>query len=608
MTHATSRFLLILGLAASLAGCATSKAIRDAQRAELAQDYDRAVVEYSKALREDPDNRLAMQALDAAKIRASLDHLTRGRRLAEAGRVEEAAMELQIAAELNPTSADIDDTLASIRLQLQTQLQGGREGKTELESLIERARNLPPAGQELPADIRLPATLTFAANVSSRDIFLSLARFANVTVVFDPQFQDRPVPALDVRGASFADALRAVSTATRNFYRVENQRTVTIIPDTPAKRREYEVEIARVFYLSDADLKETIDLLRVVADARRIQFVSATNAITVKDTPERVELVGEIIKAIDKARPEIVVDVELLEIDRTRLREFGLQLTSPNSSPPGISGTVGVDESLTLRGARSLTQSGVVLANLPALFYRLIKSDTNTRTLANPQLRMSEGQAASARFGERVPVPVTQFLPIATGGLNQQPITSYQYENIGVNIDVTPRTHHDDAMSLAVKVEVSSLSGTGFGGLPTFGNRAITTTIRLKDGETNMLAGLIRDDERSAGSGIPGLSSLPVVGALFGQKRRETQETDIILTLTPRLVRGLKLALDDLRPIRVRRDGESPAGSVVDLPAPPVTTPVDPPPGPQQPQPGTPPAQQPTPGPILVPIPPAPGK
>ena len=130
------------------------------------------------------------------------------------------------------------------------------------------------------------------------------------------------------------------------------------------------------------------------------------------------------------------------------------------------------------------------------MYYRLLKTDSATRVLANPQLRTSEGMASQASFGERVPVPVTTFSPIAAGGVQQQPITSFNYENIGVNIDITPRTHHDDEVSLAVKIQVSSISGTGFGGLPTFGNRAINTVIRLKDGETNMLAGLIRDDER----------------------------------------------------------------------------------------------------------------
>ena len=133
---------------------------------------------------------------------------------------------------------------------------------------------------------------------------------------------------------------------------------------------------------------------------------------------------------------------------------------------------------------------------MPGLFYRLLKTDNNTRTLANTQLRTSEGMPAQARFGERVPVPVTMFSPIATGGVAQQPITSFNYENIGVNIDITPRTHHDGQVSLALRILVSSISGTGFGGLPTFGNREISTVIRLQDGETNLLAGLIRDNER----------------------------------------------------------------------------------------------------------------
>ena len=158
---------------------------------------------------------------------------------------------------------------------------------------------------------------------------------------------------------------------------------------------------------------------------------------------------------------------------------------------------------------------------MPALFYRLLKQDTNTRMLANPQLRTSEGMPAQARFGERVPVPVTTFSPIATGGVSQQPITSFNYENIGVNIDITPRTHHDDEVSLALKLEVSSISGAGFGGLPTFGNRYVSTVIRLHDGETNLLAGLIRDDERRVLSGITGLSDLPLVGRLFAHNRKE---------------------------------------------------------------------------------------
>jgi general secretion pathway protein D len=179
----------------------------------------------------------------------------------------------------------------------------------------------------------------------------------------------------------------------------------------------------------------------------------------------------------------------------------------------------------------------------------------------------------------------------------QQPITSFNYENIGVNIDITPRTHHDDEVSLALKLIVTSISGSGFGGLPTFGNREINTVIRLRDGETNLLAGLIRDNERNVVEGVPGLSDIPLVGRLFGHTRRETQETDIVLTLTPRIVRVLDLTEEDLRPFRV--GGESSSAAVIDLPQLPILPPPDPAqqptppqpaPQPQQPAPQAPPA------------------
>jgi general secretion pathway protein D len=580
-------------LAFTVAGCATSAALRAGQRAEALQDFDRAVVEYTKVLREKPDNRDARQGLERTKVRSSLEHLTRGRRYENSGRLDEALVEYQLAAELNPSSGDIDDALRNLRNQLRAKIAVAREDKTALESVIERSRTLAPLGLDLPRDIRMPASVTFR-EASSRDVYSALAKFANVNIVFDPQFREQPLT-VDLRGATLEEALASVSSATRNFYRVTAQRTVTIVPDTPAKRREYEEEILRVFYLSNADLKETSDLLRIVIDARRVSTVAATNAIAIKDTPERVAAAGRIIDAIDKARPEVVIDVELLEVDRTRLTEYGLQIASPGS--PGIDGAANVASSITLRDLRNLTQSGIFLTNLPGLVYRLLKTDGSTRTLANPQLRTSEGMPAQARFGEKVPVPVTQFAPIATGGINQQPITSYQYQNIGVNIDITPRTHHDSSVSLALKLEVSSISGTGFGDLPTFGNREINTVIRLKDGETNLLAGLIRDDERRSLSGVPGLSDLPIVGRLFAHNRRETQETDIVLTLTPRIIRVLDLREDDLRPFRVGRDGDS-GGGVIELPIPAVIPPRDPA------QDAPPPAQpQQPPGPVLSPTP-----
>jgi general secretion pathway protein D len=604
MARTTKLFVFILALAITVGGCATTGTYRSAQRAEQAEDYDRAVAEYTAALKKRPNDRTTQLALQRVKLCASQDHLTRARRLEATGKLDEALVEYEVASELNPGNGDIDDALRNLRMQLRNRVAVSREGRTQLQTLIDRSQKLGPLGLELPADIRLPASLVFR-DASVRDVFTVIARFANLNIVFDPTFRDDRIT-IDLSNVTLDQALGAVSFATHNFYRVTAQRTVTVIPDTAAKRREYEEEVVRTFYLSNADLKETIDLLRIVADARRIAPVTATNALTIKDTAERVAAVGRIIQAIDKARPEVVIDVELLEVNRTRLLEYGLQLASSQS--PGINGVADANrEGLTLENLTNLSKSDIVLTNLPALYYRLLKSDSNTRTLANPQLRTSEGVAAQARFGEQIPVPVTTFAPIATGGVAQQPITSFQYQNIGVNIDITPRTHHDDDVTLALKVVVTSQLGTGFGNLPTFGNREITTSIRLRDGETNLLAGLIRDDERTLMEGIPGLSDVPIVGRLFARNRKETTQTDVVLTLTPHIIRVLDLSEEDLRPFRVSADENAPLIGLPIIQTPPVTIPPAPPPA-QPAPPAQNPAQppqpaQPIPG-TLAPAPP----
>ena len=569
-------------LMATLVSCASSGSIRVARNAEAAQNYDLAVAEYTKLLRDNPDSREARLGLERAKLRASQDHFTRARRLSATGKLEEAFVEYQLAAELNPGNAEIDKELQEMRSQLRAQVAVREDGKTRLESLIAQSLAAPMPGTALPEDAKLPESVLFR-DASTRDVYSAIGKFTNISVVFDPTFRDQPV-SVDLRNKTLKEALDLVSTTTRNFWRSTGERAIVVVPDTQAKRREYEEEVYKTFYLSNADIKETIDILRIVVDARRIAAMTATNAITIRDTPERVNAAGKIITALDKARPEVIIDVELLEVNRTHLHEFGLQIASPNAStaPTGINGQADINkQGLSLRNLTNLTTADVLLTNLPSLYYRLLKNDTATRILANPQLRTTEGIAAQARFGERVPVPVTTFAPIAAGGVQTQPITSFNYEPIGVNIDITPRMHHDDAVSLALKVELSSISGTGFGGLPTFGSRSISTVIRLKDGETNMLAGLIRDEERKSFATIPGLGDIPVIGRLFGYNRTETTETDIILTLTPRIVRVLNLTAEDLQPFRVPRDGGLPGGDV--MPPLPIPLPLPKPPGDEQP-------------------------
>jgi general secretion pathway protein D len=568
----------LLALCLFAGGCASSSAMHRGDAAEHRQDFDLAVVEYSKALRLKPEDANTRAALERAKLRASQDHFNRARRLAATGKLDQALVEYQIAAELNPSNGDLDRELLATRNKLRAKVAVAREGKTELQTLMDRTRELPPPGMDLPTGVKMPASLTFR-DAASRDVFTAISRLANISVIFDSTFRDTPVT-VDLRNATLDDALTTVSGATRTFYRVTAPKTIVVIPDTPAKRREYEEEIVKTFYLSNADLKETMDLLRMVLDARRISPTTATNALTIKDSPERIAAASRVITAIDKARPEVIIDVELIEVDRTKLAEYGLQIASPGS--PGINGSVSIDNGatgITLSALRNLSQSDILLANLPSLYYRLLKSDSTTRTLANPQLRTTDGVGAQARFGEQVPVPVTTFAPIATGGVSQQPITSFNYQNIGVNIDITPRTHHDDDVSLQLKIAVTNISGTGFGGLPTFGNREITTIIRLRDGETNMLAGLIRDEERHSLDGLPGLSDLPLVGHLFGHTTKSTTQTDVILTLTPHIIRVLDLTEADLRPFRVGRDSLAP---IAELPPLPVAEPPKPPEPPKE--------------------------
>ena len=557
LRFAPQRWAAAVAIVASLSACVTSAALKEARRAEERQDYDLAVVEYNRAVQLDPDNVDARTGLQRARLRAAQEHFTRARRFAGSARLEEAAAEYQLAAELNPDNAVVGAELEQTQNQLRAKIAISRDGKTNLEALVERMKDQRLPGLDVPAE-PLPDELIFR-NSPNDVIIRALAQLAKVNVVFDPAFRPSPI-SIEIRNQTFGEALQSITASTQNFYRATGPQTITVIPDTPAKRREYEEDIVRTFYLSNADLKETMDLLRIVIDARRIGAIQGTNAITITDTAERVDAAGRLISMIDKARPEVMTDVELLEVNRTRFTEYGLQFASPGSA--GINGVVDVNKpGLTLDDLRNLTGAQVFMTAVPGLYYRLLKQDRTTRVLANPQLRSQVGYSAQAQFGDRVPVPVTTFSPIATGGVNQQPITSFNYENIGVNIDITPRTHMNNEVTLALNIQVTSISGTGFGGLPTFGNRQVKTTIRLKDGETNMLAGLIRDDERKVRDGIPGLSSIPGIGYLLGHSSNERNQTDVIVMLTPRIVRVLELSEEDLRAFQMGRDSSAPGAA-----------------------------------------------
>jgi general secretion pathway protein D len=548
-------------LAAAVVTACAGGALHQARVADDLRDYDLAVANYLKALREHPANKEAQLGLERAKLRAAEAHFAVGRRLHAQGRDEDALVELQLASEFNPSDNAVANELQQVRVAIRDHLSRPPVGQTPLEALIDRSREFQPAGFSLP-DVRLPAQITTGQQSTIRTVYLMLARLANLSITFDSQFRDNAAPVSLLSGMSLTQALDAVARSTSTFYQVIGPNAIVVVPDTPPKRREYADEVLRQFTIRNADLKETMDALRVVGDIRYIAPISGTNQILVRDTPDRLRAVANFIDQFDKPRPEVVVDVEVFEVDRNRLRDYGLQIASPGST--GIDGSADVNREggLTLQSVRNLSQADVLMTNIPALYYRLLKTDTRTRTLANPHIRITDGTAATARFGQDVPVPKTTIAPIAQGGVNIQPQTSFDYRTIGVNIGITPRTHANDEVTLALTIELSSIGAPGFDGLPTFGQRNVTTSIRLKDGETNILAGLIREDERTEHQTLPGLGDVPVLGNLFARNRKEADQTDVVIMLTPHIIRGLDLAEEDLRPLRLPREG-APAGPAV---------------------------------------------
>lgn len=574
--------LVLLGLA----GCATSAAFRNGEKAEGRQDYDRAVLEYSKAVQQDPNDVHYRKGLERARLRAAEAHALNARRLGSRGMYKEALDEFRLALDLNPSSA----SLVSEMQETEARRQGGALG-ISVEEMKDRARERALPGLVLGPGAQEPLGLSFRS-ASLREAYQALGKTVGVNFVFDPEFRDQTIN-IDLREVPFDQALNALSTVGKTFYRVVDSRIVQVVPDTPAKRREMEQQVVKTFFLSNADLKETIDLLRIVLGARRIAPLPGANALTINDTPDKVAAAERIVDIVDKQRAEVMVEVEILEVNRTKLKEYGIEITS-GTADGGIAGaifpgttvnevtardalgnpTVITPRPITL-GDNPYKKSNLLITSLPGVIYRLLKTDTSTRLLANPQLRTAEGQTAQARFGDQIPVPVTTFSPIAAGGVSQQPITSFDYKNVGVNIDITPRVHHDNDVTLVLKLEVSSVAQSvgvaGVQNLPTFNSRQVTSVIRLRDGETNILAGLISDAERTSYSGLPGLASLPVLGKLFAHNRKEVQETDIVMTLTPHIIRKTKFTEEDLRSFSL---GSETSPLLFEVPGiPPITTP-----------------------------------
>ena len=384
---------------------------------------------------------------------------------------------------------------------------------------------------------------------SLKHILDALGQLADINIVYDSDFRDQEF-SVSLDNIKFRDALQQILVANRLYYKPLDQSTILVIPDNPQKRRQYDEQVIQTFYLSNAELNDVLNMVRSVMQIQRIATNPQLNAITIRDTPDKVAIVQKIIEANDKSRSEVLLDVEILEVDRDQTKSYGINLD-----------TYSITQSLVINETPGQIFGNQIPAidaaawsfTVPSILYTALATDQRTKILAKPQIRASEGQQVTVRLGDRVPIPVTNIqVPGSTPSPTPTVIstTSFQLTDVGINIDVTPRVHHNREITLTMRFELTSITAPGVGTLPpTLGNRTVNTVIRLKDGETNLLAGLLRRDERKSLRGVPGIINVPFVRDLFAQNDKTLQEKDVIFTITPHILRTPNVTEDDLSPI-----------------------------------------------------------
>jgi len=538
-------------LLVSLLGCTTYRIKREATLAEAREDWDAAVVHYLDLMSQAPANVRYKSALMRAKIRASQEHFGAGRRFAEAGVLDRALVELQQAVSLDPTNQYAQIELDKVRTELDRAQGAGEAPAATLDEMKKKTRDVSAQPPVLNPRSKAPISLEFPKAVSIFDIYRALGKAFGINVLFDPALKDQEL-AIELRDVTAQTALETLMRAAGHFYKVIDEHSILIAADTPQNRKNYEDLVIQTFFLSNAEVKDVLTLLRSLIGAKNVATNEQLNAVTIRDTADKVKVAQRIIEAIDKSRSEVVVDVELIQVNTTKLREIGMSLSANQ-----VSQTLdfGEDAPIRLSDLRNLNANSWVLS-IPSILYDFVKTNSDAQLLAKPQLRISEGEKGKVHIGDRVPIPVTSFNTSNTvGGGTIVPITSFQYQDIGIKIDIEPRVHHNKEITLKLQIEVSQISGFQDAGggqsQPIIGTRTIESTIRLKDGETNFLAGLIRTDESNGETGIPGLSDIPILGRLFGKTSVDVKRTDVMLTMTPHIVRTPDVTEDDLLPIWV---------------------------------------------------------
>lgn len=613
MPARSAAVIALLAAAVLLSACGTSRTFRRAQEAVRAGDLDGAVALYRRALQDQPDNPEIKIELERTSQRAAFVHLERARALEAEGRIEEAVLEYRRTIELDPSNRPAVTKAAELERLARDRAEANRP-RPRIEELREQAKReaQPPL---LRPTQRIP--LLRFNNASTQDILNFVGSATGINIIYERDFKPAPF-SIQLDDVTLEEALNQVMSANQLWYKVVNDRTILVINDTTQKRQQYEEQVVRTFYVSHADPQEMLQMLNQITRVQGIPITpviavnKSASTITVRATRGVAEIIERIISANDKPRAEITIDVEILEVNRSRAKQYGLNLSqytigtifSPEVAPGGGGGTGGGTGggSTTVPPFNLNTISqGISTADfylsVPQAIVRFLASDSRTRLLARPQLRGTEGAKLTLNLGDEIPVPSTVFQPFATGGPGTSPLTSFNYRPVGVNLEMTPRVSYEGDIIVEIVIESSTLGGNidiGGTSLPTFGSRKVNTKLRLREGESHLLAGLLREEDRRSLRGLPGIMNLPVLRQLLSDNDTSITQTDVVMLLTPRIVRTHELTAQDVAPIYIGSQSNIGLTGPPQLIAPPAEA---------EPEPATPPAA----APATAPVPELPG-
>jgi general secretion pathway protein D len=565
--------MLALILIASLAGCAGSRAFKRGEDHAKGGDWDLAVKEYRDALKNNPQDIEYRSALLRAEDTAANQHYKKARNFLKERKLDQAIVELQQAIYLNPTNVAIQSALKSV-LNMKQAEEHYRAALTfmELNRLSEAINELGRSVELDPENAKYqdtldklqkkkseaepeealtlasdkPITLNFK-NTNIKEVFELLSKLSGINIMFDEEVRAQPVTVF-VKDVSFQYALNLLLSTNKLFMKKLSADTIIVIPKTKAKMDQYQDLVMKTFYLNNAKSKDVVNLLRSMLDTRKVYVNEVLNAVTVRDTPEKIKLVEKIIAANDLKEAEIILDVEILEISRSNALSYGWNFQPGLVVGASVKGTAvtteggqqGATTGINLNDFRNLGSDNIVLT-LPSLLLTLIKQDSDAQTLANPRVRVLNNKQAKFHIGDRIPIQTSTVQSTTTVAVT----STFEYKDVGIKLTIDPNVHLSNTVTLKMNLEISSLGDAiDFGNGQKqykFGTRNVDTTINLRDGETVIIGGLIKDEERKTSNKIPLLGDIPIIGKLFSRNDDGTIKTDILMSITPNIVRSLEL-------------------------------------------------------------------